>query len=46
MIVPSERNGFRKKTLSSVILVSSLATGVAMNLWLMLPEHILRVWQP
>ncbi len=36
MIVLSERYRFREKTVSSVILVSSLAAGVTMNLWLML----------
>ena len=41
MIVFSERYGFREKTVSSVILVSSLAAGVTMNLWLMLLEIVL-----
>jgi len=40
MIVLSERYGFREKTVSSVILVSSLAAGVTMNLWLMLLEIV------
>lgn len=41
MIVLSARYGFREKTVSSVILVSSLAAGVTMNLWLMFLEIIL-----
>ena len=40
-IVLSERYGFREKTVSSVILVSSLAAGVTMNLWLVLLDYIL-----
>ncbi len=40
MIVLSERYGFREKTVSSVILVSSLAAGVTMNLWLMFLEIV------
>jgi malonate transporter len=40
MIVLSERYGFREETVSSVILVSSLAAGVTMNLWLMLLEIV------
>jgi hypothetical protein len=41
MIVLSERYGFREEPVSSVILVSSLAAGVTMNLWLMLLEIVL-----
>ena len=41
MIVLSKRYGFREKTVSSVILVSSLAAGVTMNLWLVLLDYIL-----
>jgi len=39
MIVLSERYGFYKETIASLILISSIGAGLYLNLWLLFLGH-------